>query len=403
MDHGSGSVRNVRVLDAQGRFGPPTDVVWRDGRFAEGTDRSTAGDDGTRLERTGLDGTALWLIPGLIDAHTHASWHAFHSEDRAAIPEHETRELTRASLHAMLLRGTTSIRDAGGLTPAEAARLGAEGAPLPRVRTSVLMIDRTAADAAGGVEHAVEAALGEGAEWIKLVGTAGVASPPGSRLEPTFSPSETAAAVREAAQGGARVMVHAWGGPIIDSAIEAGAASIEHGIFLTAEQAARAAERNVVFVPTLRIYTQVQQMIARGELPEAFAARVAEAVTAHPGAVRLARDAGVRIALGSDSGTPEQHRTALREFSALIAAGLAPEEALLAATRGGAELLAGVDRASSSPSDYPSGRIAPGEVADAVLLKVDPLEPAHHAAIGDPSAVSAVVLGGEVVHPPAAA
>lgn len=397
MGHSSAhrvTVRGARVLDDRGRFSAPIDVAWSDGRFIEVTDGDAVGSTADTV----IDGTGRWLIPGLVDAHTHASWHAFHAVDRAAIPAHEAEELTREALRTMLLRGTTSIRDAGGLTAAEVARIGADadGIPLPRVRTSVLMINREVSDASGGVERAVEAALADGAEWIKLVGTAGVASPPGSRLEPVFAAAETAAAVRVATQGGARVMVHAWGGPVIDYSIEAGAASIEHGIFLTEAQAVRAAERGLTFVPTLRIYRQVRKMIEQGELPEAFSARVAEAVTAHPGALRIARDAGLPIALGSDSGTPAQHRGALREYAALIDAGLTPAEALVAATRVGAELLAG---SSPSASHLPSGRIAPGEIADAVLLNIDPLDPEHHSAIGDPAAVEAVILGGKVVLP----
>lgn len=398
-----GGVANARVLDEHGRFGAPVDIAWRDGRFVD-----TAGAPGEPSAGAGagadaaadaamIDGSGRWLIPGLVDAHTHAAWQAFDAADRDAIPEAEAGELTRRALRAMLLRGTTSVRDAGGLR--SAVLRASEADTLPRVQTAEVLIDREAADAAGGVERAAEAALAAGARWIKLVGTAGVASPQGSRLDPVFSLEETTAAVRLAVQAGAGVMVHAWGGAAVDHAIEAGAASIEHGMFLTAAQAARAAERGLVLVPTLRIYRRVRGMIDAGELPATFGLRVDEAVAAHPGAVRTARDAGLRIALGSDSGTPEQHRTALREFAALVEAGLTPEGALVAATRTGAELLAA---AAGPGSPAPSGRIAPGEIADAVLLNVDPSDPANRDAIGDPSAVDAVILGGRTILPRAA-
>ncbi|GAA1781058.1 amidohydrolase family protein [Leucobacter iarius] len=390
---------NARVLDEHGRFGAPVDIAWRDGRFVgtDGAPGAPSADAGGDTGTATIDGSGRWLIPGLVDAHTHAAWQAFDAADRDAIPEAEAVELTRRALHAMLLRGTTSVRDAGGLRSDSLRAIEVDARP--RVQTAEVLIDREAADAAGGVERAAEAALVAGARWIKLVGTAGVASPQGSRLDPVFSLDETTAAVRLAAQTGAGVMVHAWGGAAVDHAIEAGAASIEHGMFLTAAQAARAAERGLVLVPTLRIYRQVRGMIDAGELPGAFGPRVDEAVAAHPGAVRTARDAGLRIALGSDSGTPEQHRTALREFAALVEAGLTPEDALVAATRTGAELLAAV---AGPGSPAPSGRIAPGEIADAVLLNVDPSDPANRDAIGDPSAVDAVILGGRTILPRAA-
>lgn len=411
-----GGVANVRVLDERGSFGAPVDIAWSDGRFVDAAGVLREPSAGAGAGAGMIDGSGRWLIPGLVDAHTHAAWQAFDAAERDSIPAEEAVELTRDALRAMLLRGATSVRDAGGLRldtvraisegPATASATAPETGPgpqervlIPRVQTAEVLIDRETADTAGGVERAAEAALAAGARWIKLVGTAGVASPQGSRLEPAFSLAETAAAVRIAAQLGAGVMVHAWGGAAIDRAIEAGAASIEHGMFLTAEQAARAAERGLVLVPTLRIYRQVRAMIEAGELPAAFAARVDEAVAAHPGAVRLARDAGLSIALGSDSGTPAQHRTALREFAALVDAGLSPEEALVAATRTGAELLAST---AEPGSPAPSGRIAVGEVADAVLLNVDPSDPANRNAIGDPSAVDAVILGGRAILPRAA-
>lgn len=409
-----GGVRNVRVLDARGRFGEPVDVRWREGRFVE---IAPAVDDPAAGHGHGeIDGSGRWLIPGLVDAHVHAAWHAFDAADRDRIPAAETAELTRAALHAMLLRGATSVRDAGGLRHRDLDAMRGAGAgtesgiepgsgpdpaatPMPRVQCADRLIDRSAADTAGGVEHAAAAALEAGARWIKLVGTAGVASPAGSRLEPAFSLAEVGAAVRLAAQVGARVMVHAWGGEVVDHAIEAGAASVEHGMFLTEPQARRAAERGLVLVPTIRIYRQVRGMIESGALPEAFAPRVAEAIAAHPGSVRIARDAGLRIALGSDSGTPEQHRTALLEFAALVDAGLSPGEALVAATRTGAELLAS---AAADPASAPSGRIAVGEVADAVLLSADPSDPENRDAIGSPDAIDAVVLGGRAILPRAA-
>jgi imidazolonepropionase-like amidohydrolase len=182
-------------------------------------------------------------------------------------------------------------------------------------------------------------------------------------------------------------MVHAWGGEAITRALEAGAASIEHGIFLTADQAALAAERGATLVPTLRIYLLVQQMIAAGSLPAAFAARVAEAVAAHPAAVRRARDAGVAIALGSDYSTPAQHGTNLAELAELRRAGLDADEALTAGTAAGARLL-------DDGGDPLAGRIVPGAVADAVLLRADPADPATFT---DPSSVVAVVQDGRLV------
>lgn len=374
------AARGIRILDARGEFTDPVRVGWADGRFSLGG--GAAADD--------LDGSGLWMIPGLVDAHLHAGWQAFDAEDRARLGEQRTGELIAAALRRTLASGVTSVRDAGGLA---AARLTAIPSwERPRTQLAVQLIDRAAADAAGGLDRAVEEVLEAGARWVKLVATAGVAAPPGAGLEPVFSAAEQGEAVRRAERAGAGVMVHAWGGAAIDHAIEAGALSIEHGIFLTDEQARRAAARGMTLVPTLRIYRLVQGMIDAGSLPAAFRARVDEAVGAHPRAVLRARDAGLAIALGTDSGTPEQHGTGRLEFDALVAAGLRPQEALLAATRSGAELLARV----ADVADSPTGAIAEGALADAVILRRDPREPG---ALSDPESIVGVLLGGRWADP----
>lgn len=374
------AARGIRILDKSGDFGSPARVSWAGGRFALG------GED--RVED--LDGAGLWMIPGLVDAHLHAGWQAFDAEDRARLGEERTRELIAAGLRRTLASGFTGVRDAGGLDP---ERLGAiPHGDRPRVQLSVRMLDRAAADAAGGLDRAVEEVLATGARWVKLVATAGVAAPAGAGLDPVFSAMEQRDAVRRAERAGAGVMVHAWGGAAVDHAIEAGAMSLEHGIFLTDEQARRAAARGMTLVPTLRIYRLLRRMIDAGSLPTAFRTRVDEAVAAHPRAVLRARDAGLAIALGTDYGTVEQHGTGRLEFDALVEAGLTPQEALLAATRSGADLLARV----AGPAEPPAGVVAEGALADAVILRRDPR---GRGALSDPGSVVAVLLGGRWIDP----
>lgn len=434
LEH-AGAVRGIRILDERGGFSAPMRVSWSRGVYRLGGEERSDGEypgeahshpsgaDGERVDAARADGVGtagagtagqpareldaaalsaaeLWLIPGIVDAHLHAAWHAFDAADRARLSEERTLAATARSLALTLAAGVTSARDAGGLTPGMLRAIP----PLarPRMQLSVRIIDRAVADVAGGLDAAVDEALEAGAPWVKLYGTAGIGSPPGAGLEPTFRASEVRDAVRRAERAGAGVMVHAWGGTAVDDAIEAGAMSIEHGIFLTEEQARRAAERGMTLVPTLRIYRLVRGMIEAGSLPGALRARVEEALASHPEAVRRARDAGLAIALGTDYGTPDQHGTNAREFDALVAAGLSPEEALIAATRSGAELLArveGAEGADPDPSRHagtPVGRIAEGAPADGVILRRDPRLPG---ALSDPASIAGVLLGGRLLDP----
>lgn len=415
-------VRDIRVWrggasPGELSFSAPMRVSWRAGRFvatpggaspdtleptfSRGSEDATA--DETAAEQ--LDGSGLWLVPGLVDAHVHAGWQAFDAGERARVNRSRTQALIAQGLSRTLASGFTSARDAGGLWH-EAIRQIPQTAR-PRLQLAGELIDRDAAERAGGLAPAVAAVLERGARWVKLVATAGVASAAGAGLEPHFTATELRQTAQLAANAGAGVMVHAWGGPAIDYAIEAageaagtGAAkfapvSLEHGIFLTKSQAERAAQAGLTFVPTLRIYKLVQAMIAGGELPASLGPRVREAIRAHPNAVRIARDAGLAIALGTDYGTAAQHGSGRLELDALVAAGLTVSEALGAATRGGAALMAQVD-----PDQNPAlaGRITPGAPADAVLFNRDPRAPG---AFSDPGSIAAVMLAGRVVAPTA--
>ncbi|QIK63929.1 amidohydrolase family protein [Leucobacter viscericola] len=375
------AARSIRVMGDDGSFSAPTRVSWANGRFELGGDP----------EATDLDGSRLWMIPGFVDTHLHAAWQQFDAADRANADPEATQQAIAEGLRRTLEAGVTTVRDAGGLT--EEMLRGIPERSRPRAQLAVTLIDREAASAAGGVAAATSQALEAGARWIKLVATAGVAAPAGAGLDPVYSAAEQSDAVRLAEQAGAGVMVHAWGGQAIDDAIEAGAMSIEHGIYLTDAQAKRAANRGMTLVPTLRIYRLVQRMISSGALPSAFRARVDEAVVTHPRAVLRARDAGLPVALGTDYGTAEQHGSNRREFDALVEAGLTPGEALVAATRAGAALLSRVAVDLTVVSD---GRIAEGSIADAVILRNDPNIPG---VLSAPEAVFAVVRGGHFFTP----
>lgn len=393
----------LRVMDAHGDFSAPQRVCWHEGRFTAVNDAAHVArseDLGSAAEASGTVAAAQiptdagWIMPGLVDAHLHAGWHAFDAADRARVSDEDTHRATTDALARTLRAGVTSVRDAGGLTIAALQRI--PPALRPRVACSVALIDRARADAAGGLDRAVDEVLHAGATWVKLVATDGVASSSRATLDSHFSAAEFASAARRAASAGAGVMVHAWGGNAIDHAIESGAASIEHGIFLTAEQARRAAEAGTTFVPTLRIYRLVQHMIAEGGLPAAFSARVDEAVARHPHAVRLARDHGVVIALGTDYGTTAQHGTNRLEFDALVDAGLSAAEALVAATISGAALLAKAKDPGAPTHAAAPGAIEPGAIADAVLLRRDPREPG---ALSDPASIVGVLLNGRLIDP----
>lgn len=104
--------------------------------------------------------------------------------------------------------------------------------------------------------------------------------------------------------------------------------------------------------------------------------------------VKRITDAGVPVAVGTDSGASSFNVPmgwgTHHELEIYVDAGLTPMQALVAATRTGAELLSGGE------ADY--GTLEPGKEADLILLDADPL-----VAIANTRAIARVMQNGEWV------
>ena len=300
----------------------------------------------------------------------------------------QAAENARRSLEA----GVTFIRDPGGIDAGFRAAVERGLIDAPSLQIAVVTLCQTGGHADGflagpGLEvsadyapsypgrpgylvdgpdamrRAVREVLRAGADWVKLCATGGVLSAHDEGDAAELTAEEIGVAVFEAARRGKAVMAHAFGGEGLDNAVHAGVRSIEHGLFLTEEQAVRMAAAGCWLVPTLLILEEVIRFAKEDTLPPA-ATRKALGLEPFVGeAVRIARDHGVKIAVGSDFVRRDQHGRNLEELPLLVRAGLTVEETLLAATASGAELC-GVS------ADH--GRIAQGAIFDAILLDNDP-------------------------------
>ena len=344
-------LRGLQVLDQSGGFSGPFDVATREGRIDAVEPRLPR-----RADTREIDAAGLWLLPGIFDCHVHVDHPTFDADELAAMPVLRRTEETTQALRRTLHAGVTTLRDAGGATQSlrRAVDLGAP--PGPRLQLCVAGLR-----APDDMCRAVRELLARGADWIKLMATPGVLSGADPCL-PLLSDDAIATAGDETARRGARMMVHAHGGPALRAAVLAGAHSIEHALFLTEEDAALMARHDCALVPTLAIYHELAAPAAAGRLGAA-AEMAAELVPRLGEAVRVARAAGVRIAVGSDFAHRDQHGRNLVELVHLRRAGLSAEETLLAATANGARLCGVDDRL---------GRIAQGCAFDALLLDEDP-------------------------------
>jgi len=371
---GSGSfvIRDVRVFDGE-RTIPRTDVVVRDGVIA-----SVGGAVPEGLES--VDGANRTLLPGFIDAHTHAFGNAleralvfgvtteldmFTEHGFAAAMRKEQRQLNGAARRADLFSAGTLVTAPGGH--------GTEyGIKIPTLTSP--------ADAGAFVK----ARIAEGSDYIKIVYDDGVSY--GLSL-PTVDLATLAATLEAAEAAGKLGLVHIGSRRAAEDAISAGADGLIH-IFADAP-ADEAFVRRVVasgaFVtPTLSVTEsttgvpsgakladdeRLKPLLTPGEqkaLGAAFPARATSrqklehALTA----TRLLHQAGVPILAGTDAPNPgTAHGVSMhRELELLVRAGLAPEAALAAATGVPARVFRLGDR----------GRIAPGMRADLVLIEGDP-------------------------------
>ena len=406
-------LRGGQVLDAAGEFAGPLDVAVADGQI-----RDVGPGLATDADAIDLDAGGLWLLPGIVDAHLHAATHTGDlAEALRTAPGYRAAE-TLHVLRATLQSGVTLVRDAGGLDAGIRDAIAAGLAEGPQVQVSVVPLSQTGghgdgflagvgvevpveamvpawpgrpphtADGVDGVRQWVRKVLRSGADWIKVFATGGVLSGSADGDFPQeLSDAELAVAVEEARRRGRGVMVHALGGPAIAAAVRAGARSIEHGIFLTEADASLMAAHDVTLVPTLSIYADLVERARAGLLPPAVTQRAIAVGAVLGNNVRIARAAGVRIALGSDIAHRGSHGHALREIAALVAAGLTMPQALLAATAEGARLC-GV------AAD--TGALLRGLRFDAAVLDAEPLDAAVFA---DPGTVTGVFLAGRAVRP----
>jgi imidazolonepropionase-like amidohydrolase len=285
----------------------------------------------------------------------------------------------------------SSVRDAGG------ADLGIKQALEdglirgPRLQISIIMLTQTGGhgddwypsgaevpflvahpgrppglvDGQDEVRRKVRELVRMGADVIKVATSGGVLSPRDDPRHAHFRPAELETMVEEATAAGIFVMAHAQGADGIKNAVRAGIRSIDHGIYLDDEAIELMKRHGTWFVPTLVAPQGVIDAADAGvPLPPVVVDKARSVVEIHRAAFRHAVEAGVRIAMGTDSGVTPHGRN-LRELALMVDGGMSPAAALEATTRSAAQLL-GVER--------DLGTIEEGKLADLVVVTGDPYD-----------------------------
>jgi imidazolonepropionase-like amidohydrolase len=203
-----------------------------------------------------------------------------------------------------------------------------------------------------------------GADLIKI-NAAGGSSDLNEPWHQEMAFEEMAAICEEAHWAKKRVAAHAHGGPGITDAVRAGIDSVEHGVWLDDEQVEMMAEKGVFYVPTLSAHTRGLELGQEGAgLSDQSWTWLLKVCDDRWISLERARKAGVKIATGTDAGFWMGHGENAKELAELVEGGFTPMEAIVAATRVGAECLG---------LDGDVGTVEAGRCADLVIVDGDPL------------------------------
>ncbi|MDI1366241.1 MAG: amidohydrolase family protein [bacterium] len=403
-------IRNARLLDVEaGEIRPGASIRIEGERIVEiaGDGKVLLGDNADVIDAGGRT-----LMPGLIDAHVHA---AITTMDMAAMARRQTSWIaieTKYILEAMLLRGFTTVRDAGGLDPGIANALDRGLVRGPRVFRSGRVISQTGghgdtlpvsdhpqlcacsirssafshvADGPDAVRRAVREELKAGAHQIKVMAGGGIATPSDPIDSLQYTHAEIAAAVEEASARRTYAFAHAYIPEAIERAARAGVRSIEHGNLIDDASAKVMAETGCFLVPTLVTYDQIAEFGRALKFPAESLRKLDDVLHAGEAALDIAKRAGVKIGFGTDL-LGETHKAQSKEFS-LRARVLGAAEIIRSATATNADLLRKTGQL---------GVLKPGAFADLLLVDGDPLEQIN-VLTGQGERLALIMRGGEII------
>ena len=343
-----------------------------------------------------VDQRTRTVLPGMTDVHVHLTqtsgtpWYSYFTQ-KYSVPYGTTLGLTHAL--EMAQAGFTTVRDLGGDTSSVIAVRDAvaEGRfPGPRIKVSgdPLSIIGGHADEATGLPPELAAAVNEahlnpsvctgveecqkvvrrlaaaGVDVIKVMATGGVLDPGAMGLEQHFTDAELKGIVDMAHAMHLKTAAHAHGARGILAATNAGIDSIEHGTFLDEAGARAMKAHGTYYSATLLAFSGVNSLLGTGKLTPAMEAKTRETLGVWGKGLNLAYRTGVKIALGTDSAVAP-HNQANKEVELMVTkGGMTPRDALIAATKGGPDLM---------NLSAETGTLDPGKSADLIAVDGDPL------------------------------
>jgi len=357
-----------------------------------------------------IDARGKFLMPGLCDSHVHVTAITPNFALLETLSPFYVGAKSADILRGMLMRGFTTVRDAGG-ADFGLAQAVEEGAIVgPRILFCGNALSQTGGhadmrapgqqtfngcfccaglgrvcDGVTEVRRAARDEIRKGATQIKIMGSGGVSSPTDRITSTQYSVEEIVAIVREAEAANLYVMAHAYTARAINRLLACGVRTIEHGNLLDEESCALFLKHGAWLTPTMVTYEALAKEGVAAGMAEDLQRKVYDVLDAGYRALELAQRYGVPMLYGSDLlGSLHAHQ--LREF-AIRSASIPNQDLIRAATCNAAD-------AFGQTGDF--GEIVVGARADLLLLNANPLDDIH--VLTKPQTHLEVIMKGGIVY-----
>ena len=399
-------IENVNIINPNDEFKDKQNILI-EGKYIKEISSSKIN---TKENVKVIDGENNYVLPGVIDCHTHILAKGFHKEENMANPLaiHFYNGVPHGK--QTINAGVTTVRDCGSadLGVKLAQQRGLFTAPKLEICVTPLVMTgghfdlmmpsgfdmeimypgfpKGRCDGNFEVLKKTREVKRAGADFIKVMCSGGVLTANTSPEFSQFSIDELKTIVGEAKVTNSKVSAHCHSLEGINKCIDAGFSSIEHGTFIDSKTSKKMAENNVTLVPTLLVH----QYLYENGFPswDTYAdeklAKLKEIVKVHKENIKTAYEAGVNIVMGTDSGViPHGHN--LKELLNLVELGMSPKQAIASATTKAAEFMGRDD----------IGSIFEGKCADMIFVEKNPLIDVEM--LTDPNNIVKVIQDGKEV------
>ncbi|ACB86201.1 metal-dependent hydrolase family protein [Natranaerobius thermophilus] len=374
--------KNARIYDGE-QLWENASLLVQDGIIEDISERELVDSENEQdFEGEVYDLEGRTILPGLIDCHIHLDLHGMADTFEENFPEDKVRTVRAAKeMENTLMSGFTTVRNVGSvnwidLSVKEAVNKGYVNGP--RILTSGKILSITCSgseyfdglyeevDGVDGFRKGTRNQLKLGADLIKIMATGAVMNPGGVPGAPQPDAEEMRAAVVEARKLNKKVAAHAHGADGIKNSVIAGVDTIEHGTFADDEAIEMMQANGVFLVPTLAPDYYMEKKGEESGIASFMVEKLRNKKRDRQIALQKAIDKGVKIANGSDAGTPYNYQgNNARELTEMVDKGfMSPKKAITSATKVASEACGLEDTI---------GSIEKGKAADLIVIANDPL------------------------------